>query len=335
MNQSLPAFKLSPLDPKFVGAKPIENAPDEIFLDLEAKKRLIIQRKRNGNAAYIPATGKNKRRVELYSRGINPLTAHFPTLVEELRAMNLPSDTLLGGETLVQVDGIDSPSAFGSLARSKPERAVGLQRDGVSVELALFSVIVHRGKSVVHLPYKDRLDILQNLMAKHTSDRVNLVEIIPGSFKAAKKRSVTSKWEGLVLYDADAPSEYRLDGKIDQVPRPSGCWKWKEYAEGDFVATGWVPSTAPSHAGMVKDLLLHQYSPITGELQHWGKCGIGLSKKDRENIAAEFTNDPNCRMVFELKFERRTPNRRLIAARIIRRRFDKKPEECIAPAEFG
>jgi hypothetical protein len=39
--------------------------------------------------------------------------------------------------------------------------------------------------------------------------------------------------------------------------------------------------------------------------------------------------------VVELKFERRTPNKRLIHARMMRPRFDKKSEECISPPEYG
>ncbi len=322
-------FPLYPLHPGFVGAKPIEEASDEVFLELEAKGRLIKQRKRNGHAAYVSATGRGKRRLALYSRSIKDLTAHFPALVDELRSMNLPHNTLLAGEMLVQVDGVDSPGAFTSFAGSKPERAVRLQGESSPVRMVLFNVIVHKGKMVVHFPYEDRLDILRNLLAKHSPERVDLVEVLPEPFAAAKRRSVASKWEGLVLYDAKASTEYRLDGKSAQVPRPLGCWKWKDYLEGDFVAIGWIPSTAKSHSGAVKNFKLWQYSPETGELQYWGKCGTGISREDRFRYANDAWK------VFEIKFERRTPNSRLIGAHILRERDDKKPEECIAPPGFS
>jgi hypothetical protein len=39
-------------------------------------------------------------------------------------------------------------------------------------------------------------------------------------------------------------------------------------------------------------------------------------------------------MVFEIQFERRTKNRRLILAKIIRQRLDKEPEECFSPRDW-
>jgi ATP-dependent DNA ligase len=131
----------------------------------------------------------------------------------------------------------------------------------------------------------------------------------------------------LVLYDAHAGSEYRLDGKTELPPRPDGCWKWKDYAEGDFVATGWVPSTSNRFKGLVKDLLIAQYHPVSGDLVPWGKVGVGLTSSER----LQYTDNSLYPMVFEVKFETRTKNNRLIAARILRRRFDKLPRECVSP----
>jgi ATP-dependent DNA ligase len=325
------AFSLRPLDRNFVGAKPIESAEPSVVAALEDQGRLIIERKRNGNAAFISVTGESNHNVGLYSRSIHELTHHFPSMVDELRSIGIPNDTLLSGELLAQVEGVDSPEKFGEYARSKPARAVALQLEGEPIRLSLFNVIVHKGKSVIHLPYEDRLDILRETLHRHSPHQVNVVEVLDVPFAQATARSIASKWEGLVLYDAKAGSTFRLNGRHDLTPRPEGCWKWKDYLEGDFVATGWIPSTAASHAGLVKDLEIAQYDPITRELVPWGKVGIGISKQQRQ----EFTDPSLYPMVFEILFERRTVNKRLIHARILRRRFDKGPEECIAPIEYA
>lgn len=331
MRGSHEAFSLNPLEKNFVGAKPIERADEQVLSELESRGQLIIERKRNGNAAHIPITGERSHAIGLYSRSILELTHHFPSIVEELRSMNLPPDTLLSGELLTQEDGVDAPDAFGRYARSKPERAVSLQAKQSPIQLSLFNVVVHKGKSVVHLPYENRLDILRTLLQRHAPQQVSVVEVLTESLAVARTRSILERWEGLVLYDARAGSAYRLDGRHDLVPRPDGCWKWKEYQEGDFVATGWVPSTAASHLGLVKDLLIAQYDPISRELVHCGKVGIGITKSERR----EYTNAALYPMVFEIMFERRTKNNRLIQARIMRRRHDKSPKECIAPLEYA
>ena len=325
MHQATP-FSLSPLSRGFVGAKPIEFAPDSLLEGLEARHDLLIERKRNGHAGYVTLTGA-RRRTRIYSRGINELTANFPHLVEGLRNLRIPEETLLAGEMFVQAGGIDSPEIFSRFARSKREKSLALQREYAPVHLALFNVIVYRGTSVVHYPYADRLDMLEEMAIAGPAGNVRVVDVLNYPFACAKEMSIAGKWEGLVLYDRKAGSEYRLDGRIDQTPRPEGVWKWKDYLEGDFVATGWIPSTASSHTGCVKDLTIAQYDRKRGELVDWGRIGVGLSKQDR----IDYMNDALYPMVFEIKFERRTANNRLIHGRIMRRRLDKAPRECITP----
>jgi ATP-dependent DNA ligase len=318
-------FSLSPLDGKFVGPKPIEEAPHSTFYELEEKGELIIERKRNGHCSYTTFSGP-KKGIEIYSSGINELTAKLPAIVDELRALNVPRNTMIAGELFVDVNGCDDLGTFGSIARSNPDRAVALQEEK-RVQLAAFNIIAHKGHSVIHYPYKDRLDMLRELFAKGSSQSVGVVDVLAMKFDEAREQVLRNKWEGLVLYSKDAGSMFSVDGIKERPPRPVGCWKWKPYSEGDFVATGWVPSTSNRFMGQVKDLLISQYDPITNELVHWGKVGVGLSAAQRK----EFMDNSLYPMVFEVKFERRTPNNRLISAHILRRRFDKQPSECYSP----
>lgn len=324
---SLP-FSLHPLDKNFVGPKPIERMREDQIRELEDADRLIIERKRNGHGGLAAVTGLRKRRIELYSRGVHELTQKFPDIVNELRDMNIPRDTLLAGEMVVSENGIDSPGAFNRLAKSSPERAIDLQKSLGPVSLAIFNVMVYKGRSVISLPYADRLDIICELADRRSAVNVRVVQVVTQSLEQAQATVKEREWEGLVLYDLTAPSAYRLDGRTDEPPRPDGCWKWKPYLEGDFVATGWIASESEKYKGLVKDLRIAQYDPATRELVAWGKVGVGLSAADRR----EFANDALYPMVFEVKFERRTPKKRLINARILRRRTDKAPEECFSPA---
>lgn len=328
MQKGIPVpFSLNPLDPRFVSAKPIESAPQAIVEQLERQGDLFITRKRNGHAVYVAVTGTKASDIRLYSRGVREITDRFPAIIDELRSLGLPKGTLLAGELVIAIDGVDEPSAMSRYTLSHPTRSIELQKaENARIELAFFNVIARKGKIVVDEQFDDRLCMLLD-MAGDARHQVSVVEVLDVPLAAAQKKSISLKWEGLVLYDRFALSRYALDGKFDQVPRPYGCWKWKEYLESDFVAVGWKPSTASSHFGQVKDLLIAQYDPESRELVDWGKAGKGISKKDRLDYM-----DPSLYpMVFEIKFERRTPNNRLINARIMRRRFDKKPEECVGP----
>ncbi len=322
---TLRSFSLRPLSGDFVAPKPKQKAPLDVIAELESAGRLIMERKRQGHCIFSSHTGPHNRYVDLYSSGIHDLTRKLPNLTDQLRGMNIPDDTLLAGEGIITVNGVDSDSTFGRIAQSGPANAIALQKELGPVNFALFNVIVHKGKIVIDLPYADRLDILQNIVGRRPMENVSVVQVVDGTFAEAQALVRKEKWEGLVLYDRNAPSEYKLDGDSDDPPRPYGCWKWKPYDEDDFVATGWIPSTSTRYKGLVKDLLFSQYDPA-GNLVSWGKTGRGLSVKQKRDLA-----DDKYPRVFQLEFERRTPNNRLISASIKRERFDKNPGACVYP----
>lgn len=327
MPNTTPPFQLHPLHRNFVGPKPVDEPHEDTIREWESTGKLIIERKRNGHGGLVAVTGFRHQYIELYSRGIHELTRKFPDIVDELRGMNIPPNTLLAGEMTLSVNGVDDPDAFNRLAKSSPANAIQKQKGRDPVQFALFNVIVHKGKSVIELPYRDRLDIIGNLVARHRVTNVNVVQVVTQSFEQAKATVKEREWEGLVLYDKCAGSAYRLDGRTDEPPRPDGCWRWKPYKESDFVATGWIPSESKKFKGLVKDLLIAQRDPVTKQLVSWGKVGLGLSDAERR----EFADDSLYPMVFEVKFLRRTSNNRLISASILRPRTDKDPEDCFSP----
>ena len=319
---------LNPLSKDLVVAKPIEQIAAERLQELESDNRLIIERKRNGHAALLAIAGPGLSEIGIYSRSIQDLSERFVSQRELLRAMEIPAGTLLKAEQTCAVDGIEKPGIITRFAGSKPERSLALQTEFGGATLALFDVLLHKGESAAHLPYEDRLDIVANICARSQSSQIELVEVLEMSAKNAQQKSLAEKWEGLVFYDKQAATDFRNDGRHDYPPRPDGCWKWKDYLEGDFVAIGWRPSTSKRFAGMVKDVLIAQYHPdYPGELVPCGKVGVGLTTAERQ----EYTDDSLYPMVFEIKYETRTENNRLISARIMRRRTDKAPSECIGP----
>lgn len=319
---------LHPLDTNLVLAKPIEQSPHDAILKLEQSGQLIIERKRNGHSTLVSLAGTRPGDVGIYSRSIQMLTDKFPQHQEALRSLGVPEGTLLQAENVMaDKDGVERSGIITRFAGSGAQRAIALQAELGLSTFAFFNVLVHKHESIAHWPYEDRLALLRDLLAKNQHPALELVEVLEGSLAEIKKKSLAQKWEGLVLYDAKAPTEFRVDGNHDRPPRPHGCWKWKDYLEGDFVATGWIPSTSKRHYGLVKDLQIAQYDPKTGELVHWGKVGIGLSAKER----LQYADDSLYPMVFEIQFESRTENNRLTLAQILRRRFDKQPSECFSP----
>lgn len=312
---------------RFVGAKPREEIKANDLKQINALQKtgwLDIQRKRDGYGTYVPISD---RRVNLFSRLNTAWTGKFPSIEEELRSMNIPNETILCAETTATNKlGHDDPHLFGRFARTNRDGSILLQKGFAPVRMSLFDVLVHNGRDLSNETYENRLDILQNICARST-DRVSVVERVEHSFADAQDIVKRLQWEGIIVRDLRSKTAFRTDGNSADPPRPDGCWKWKPFQEADFVALRWIPSDSKKYKGLVRDLVIAQYDPRTGELVDWGVCGVGLSDEQKQRL----TDDSLYPFVVQIKFELRTKNNRLQKASIMRIRDDKRPEECFYP----
>ena len=311
----------------FVGPKPREeiSPPDlQQILSLQKKRRLHIQRKRDGYGAYLPIVGDT---VGLYSRQNTSWYGKFEPLEREIRGMRLPDETLLCGEMLVtNKKGHDDPHLFGRFARTNREGSILLQKGYAPVQLALFDVLMYGGRDVSGLRYEDRLGIVHDV-ANKACDHIRVAEHVKHSFEDAQELVKKMQWEGLIIRDLDAVTQFRLDGNAAEPPRPDGTWKKKPFQEADFIAVRWIPSTSKTYKGLVRDFILAQYDSRTGELVEWGPVGNGLTAEEKRLYA----DDSRFPLVVQVQFELRTKNNRLQKASIMRIRDDKLPSECRYP----
>jgi ATP-dependent DNA ligase len=321
----LQPFCVLPLDERFVEAKPVQEAPDSLFLELEQNGDLYLQRKRNGHKTYS-AVGTHGR-AKLYSSGIADLSTRFPAVVDEVFSVNVPGDTLLASEIVAEVNGFDSFKTLNSIIKCKPEKAVERQKVNNPIRLVIYNVVLYKGQPVIHWSYEDRYDLVQNLFAEHQGPLVSVVDLIDMPFLEAEEHSVKANWEGLVGYDKKGGSTYHLYGDARPALRPPVCWKRKKYRSDDFVATGWRVSTAATKKGEFKDFVLEQYHPHTGAPVDCGFCGSGITKKQAKELM-DLSLYP---MVVEIEYETRTDNHKINQGTIMRIRDDKKPHECILP----
>lgn len=318
-------FSIDPLDPKFVPPKPKNSVLESKVFALEKKGDLIITRKRDGYRHLVAIT---KKGVRIYTRGIEDVTARYPHIVEELKGANFSSDVLIDGEMVVDDKGKDRFEALAKIAKSKPEAAVALQQRQLKTHFMVFDVVVWKDEVALSCPYVERLKIVSDNFHFDFVGNISSVPVLSCSFVEAKKLVKRSGWEGLVLYDRTKSSTFRLDGKIEQPPRPEGCWKWKPLTEDDFFVERWEKGSGKNKNCMGK-LYLLQIDSKTGKKVPCGEVGIGFSDEERGALA-DNTKYP---LVVQVAYERRFASGALRFPRFLRIRDDKKPEECILPLE--
>lgn len=333
-------FSLDPLDSKLVLPKPKNSVEDEKVLLLEEQRRAIYTRKRDGHCVHLVIN--NRGCAQIYTRGnVREISANFPHLIEELETIKLPKNSLFACELIAEKDGKDWREHVASLSATEDSKeAIEKQRRDGLAKLMVFNVFILDGKDVSTLTNEQRIiEIVQDLFFVNFK-HVIPVEILNKSFVESQKFVSTHRWEGLVVYDSQAVSTYRLDSNPDRPPRPEGCWKRKPSYEDDFVVTGWVPGTkGKRHEGRMGKLVLAQAHPSTGSLIPCGEVGIGFSDQERDY----FANDGLYPLVAQVEYERRFPPRTLSKKRIqcalcnprfVRLRDDKNAEGCLLPEEL-
>lgn len=325
-------FSLDPLDPKLVLPKPKHSIDEVLLREIERSGRLIITRKRDGHRHPIAISGTAKKpTVRIYTRTMNEVTASFPHVVEEIRALAVPPGTLLDGELWSDKNGNDDIRTFGRLAGLAPADAIALQQEVGAARYSVFNVLAHAGRLMVDESFANRIDCIMSLVVHREVDAVDAIEVFDTSVDHAREMVKADDWEGLVLYDRDAKSAIRMDGNHKQTPRPYGAWKWKPRIEDDFFVRQWEYGTpGKRHEKTMGKLHLLQINPLTHEEVDCGEVGIGFSDKERDFFAREVEYP----IVVQVEFLERTPSGKCREPGFMRIRTDKGWEECLLPEDL-
>ncbi len=316
-------FDFESLPEGFVLAKPIQREAydPEVLEELEKEGRLLKTRKRDGWKLFALFNKKGKARI--FTDGLRDVSDRVPHLVKELESLGW-SKTLLVGEGVMVVNGKDERTAAQSVLNSGPKRALEVQEELGLMRFVTFDIIFSMGVCVLDTSYKVRLASLKDLGLQPSLKHVSDVEVVDETLETAKKMVVEKKWEGLVLYDSEFRSSFRLDGKSPE--RVKGCYKWKPIYEDDFIVRRWLASkTDPER---MKEVELLQIDPKTGKEFSCGKLG-GFSNDMREKL-----KKIRYPIVMQVNFDGRFASGKLDNARFADIRKDKKPKDCVAPKGF-
>lgn len=326
LEELLKNFSFDPPPEGFVIAKPIQYGEydEEEVYELERQNRLIITRKHNGWKLFAVKANDNWK---IYTDSMREVTSHLPHIVEELNTLKITNESMLIGEGVADIN-ISDNSMVGKILNTKDAwEAREKQKEFGLIKFVCFDVAFGGGKCFLQTtPYHERLTtLLVTIGSRH--NHIGAVEIVRATCDEAKALALKNNWEGLVFYDKEFLSSFRLDG--GNPKRPDGCYKWKPMYEGDFIIRNLVPSKKGPED--FKEILLLQIDPKTGKEIDCGKHGV-FSKEDREEIQTLFRK--NRPFVVQFEYETRTINNKLTNKRFVGIRHDKKWQDCILPTKI-
>lgn len=318
-------FQLDPLPKDFVLAKPLQqDAYDEsVIYELEARGDLIITRKRDGWKLFAV---KTNGRVKIYTDGMNEVDAKLDHIKKELK-QRMPDNSMVVGEGIVDIGGQDDLGKISAIFHSNTERALEIQKEIGMVKFMVFDIIVLKNfLTLSSYAYINRIIEMTRMVFGNPEyvKYITIPTILQMTYDEAKKLVLKNGWEGLVLYDRNFISSFRLDGK--NPARPKGCYKWKPIFEDDFIVREWIPSEKDPKR--LKEVVLLQINPKTKKEFYCGKLGAFTNKMREELKKSKYP------LVMQVAFESRYESGKVRNARFMHLRPDKKIKDCVAPKSY-
>jgi bifunctional non-homologous end joining protein LigD len=214
------------------------------------------------------------QRVRLESRNLRDITAQYPDLLATRRELGAGA-LILDGE-IIALDRSGRPS-FAILQQRMhlsparaAERAITLP-----VQYYIFDLLWHRGRSLMHLPYRRRRRALEKLKLLHPAWRLPPSHVGKGPImlEVAASRHL----EGII---AKRPESTYQPG------RRSPDWiKIKLIKEQEFVVGGWEPRR--ENTEQVAALLLGFYPSGGRRLRFAGRVGTGFTSETHRMLIAK------------------------------------------------
>jgi ATP-dependent DNA ligase len=172
---------------------------------------------------YRCLAGKDSTGITLWSRRGNRFTEQFPTIAKACE--HPPPDTLLDGE-IIALDS-NGPISFNQLQHHRSQAH--------TILFYAFDVIIHRGRSLIHVPLEDRRELLSDIAGelKTRTPLLGLSDTLDTTPAELIPLVKEFGFEGIVAKRKDSCYE---PGKR------SGVWlKYKVNKAQDFVIGGYTP----------------------------------------------------------------------------------------------
>lgn len=301
---------------QFCCSKPHTSITESKCNKLIKDKLLRFFIKENGLCHFILVTSTGE--IKIYSRRLDLLTVKYPAIVEAVKNLELPNNTLIIAEFVIDPDleipHMESFQLMSSISRSDTlsgavkenvEKTLELQKKH-KVTAVLFNILFMDGIDTTALKYEDILEKLSeidkryNSIAGETSNILLARELKFESFDDAWKwaQDNTILYEGLVAWNIEENAEITYNGK----PNRRACYKLKAEKEDDVIAYDWKEGTGAKQ-GKVGSLYIGKYNKERTEIIPFGRVGSGLKIKQGE-CEIDYWKLP---CVIEISYDQRFP----------------------------
>lgn len=254
--------------------------PIQVMLGLAAENieqvtkefgKVIAEYKYDG--ARVQCHKKNEK-VWVYTRRLENVTAQFPDIVALIKEGIKSNECIVEGEAL-GVDKHGQPVPFQILSqRVHRKYDIGKTAKEIPVQVNLFDIVYHEGKTLFDKPLKERREILEKIV-KPIQGKLQLAkQVVSDDVKELEKfyqEALDARQEGVFLKVLDSP--YVFGRHVE------GWYKIKPVMETlDLVVIGATWGEG-ARAKWLTSYILACRDPDTGKLLECGMMSTGLSEE--------------------------------------------------------
>ena len=255
------AFDLDDIPKTFCCSKPIKKITEEEIDEVISLGSSKVFVKYNGGCHYIQVNSTGI--VNIYTRRWDDHTTKYPAIVQAVRELELPPNTLLMVELcidpLLQIDHIAAFKLFSSISKTdtlngacKPSQEDSLALQQVhQVKAAAFAYLYYDGEQLWDKPYKQ---MLTHLSVDYSPLSSGDILFMPQDIKNASGAGLMSLLrdykdliEGFILWDTSKAMKVTMNGKPDR----KASWKVKARGETEVIAYAGEEGKVPGEYGSI------------------------------------------------------------------------------------
>ena len=261
-----------------------EKTAEGVFKRLGA---CILQPKLDGMRAQIHK--KSNGDVQVYSRGMENLTAMFPDLVESVKKLDV--DSIIIDSEAIGYDYIDDVFVSFQQTMSRPRKGGERPDDLPSIKAMSFDLLYLNGEDVSQWPLEDRLAKLKEIVDANQDDAIDLLE----SPLLKEEGQVEEYFQDAVSRGLEGVIAKKLGTPYDPGTRNYDWIKLKANTQShlvdtvDAVVIGYYGGKGVRAKFGIGTLLVALYNPKNETYDSVAKVGSGVKDDQWEQIKKDLS----------------------------------------------
>lgn len=225
---------------------------------------------------------KKDDKITLFTRSLENVTKQFPEIKEYVKEYVKGESFILDAEAVGYNSTTKEYTEFQAISqRIRRKHKIEEIAKKLPVELAVFDVLYHNGKTQIDNPFKERAKLIREIIEPHPLKIIPSHMIITSEEKEIEdfyKRALKENQEGVMLKTLDAP--YKPGRRVGQMVKLK-----PEDKELDLVITGGEWGTGKRSKWISSYILSCEMENKFAEV---GKVGTGVLEKESEENKLTF-----------------------------------------------